>query len=251
MKKVNSKVIALTVCLVIFGGIGATILADIWTTESTKIPVTYQAGEFQGQYNPADIRGSYTFAEVAELFQVRLTDLYEAFGIPAGTDGTTIQTKILEEMYPDLPNEIGNGSVQLFVALYKGLPAELDDTYLPAPARDILYRTNSKLTDEQKAYIDSHLETLPEPAGEGTVTTPTSQPATTPAKTTDADHVEPLVKGATTFQQVLDAGITKAQIEAILGKPMPPGNATIKDYCLDQGISFSEVKDQLNALVEE
>lgn len=31
---------------------------------------------------------------------------------------------------------------------------------------------------------------------------------------------------------------------------MPPGNATIKDYCLEKGISFSQVKDQLNALVE-
>lgn len=149
-------------------------------------------------------------------------------------------------MYPDLPNEIGTGSVQLFVALYKGLPVELDDTYLPSPARDILYRANSLLTEEQKAYIESHLEVLPEPAGEGAVTTPT----TTPVKTTDADHVEALVKGATTFQQVLDAGITKAQIETILGAAMPPGNATIKDYCLEKGISFSQVKDQLNALVE-
>lgn len=62
--------------------------------------------------------------------------------------------------------------------------------------------------------------------------------------------MEPLVKGSTTFQQVLDAGITQVQIEAILGAAMPPGNATIKDYCLEQGISFSEIKDQLNALAD-
>lgn len=37
MRKINSKAIALTVFLVIFDGIGATILADIRTTQSTKI----------------------------------------------------------------------------------------------------------------------------------------------------------------------------------------------------------------------
>lgn len=262
MKKITSRVLALTVFLVIFGGIGATILTDLWTTKSTKTPVTFPDGEFKGQYNPADIRGSYTFTEVAELFQVKLSDLYDAFGIPAGTDGTTIQTKVLEEMYPDLPHEIGNGSVQLFVALYKGLPAELDgDTYLPAPAREILLKTNSRLTGDQKAYVESHLQALTLPGVDGTLTTPSSgsgssntsssgSGTSTLPKTTAADHVEPLVKGATTFQQVLDAGITQVQIETILGAAMPPGNTTIKAYCLEQGISFSEIKDQLNALAD-
>jgi hypothetical protein len=240
MRKISSKFMALTVFLVIFGGIGATILADVWTTESTKVPVTYKEGEFEGQYNPQDIRGSYTFSEVSELFEVELDDLFTAFGIPEGTDGTTIQTKVLEEMYPNLPNEIGNGSVQLFVAFYKGLPAEYDDTYLPAQAKDILYRVNEKLTAEEKAYIESHLAVLPEPAGEDTV----------PTEAAVTEEVEPLVKGATTFQQVLDAGITKAEIEEILGSAMPATNLPIKDYCLDKGLSFSEVKDKLNALIE-
>lgn len=240
MRKISSKFMALTVFFVIFGGIGATILADVWTTESTKVPVTYQDGEFKGEYNPEDIRGSYTFSEVSELFEVDLADLLKAFGIPEGTDGTTIQTKILGEMYPGLPNEIGNGSVQLFVAFYKGLPVELDDTYLPAQAKDILYRVNGKLSAEDKTYIESHLVELPEPAGEGS----------TPTEPEAPEEVEPLVKGATTFQQVLDAGITKAQIEEIIGSPMPATNLPIKDYCLDKGLIFSEVKDKLNALVE-
>lgn len=241
MKKISSKFMALTVFLVIFGGIGATILADVWTTESTKVPVTYKEGEFEGQYNPEDIRGSYTFSEVSELFEVELDDLLEAFGIPEGTDGTTIQTKVLEEMYPNLPNEIGNGSVQLFVAFYKGLPFEFDDTYLPEQAKDILYRVNDKLTAEDKAYIESHLAVLPEPSGE------TDEPAAPEA----TEEAEPLVKGATTFQQVLDAGITKAEIEEIIGSVMPATNTPIKDYCLEKGLSFSEVKDKLNALIEE
>jgi hypothetical protein len=203
--------------------------------------VTYKEGEFEGQYNPEDIRGSYTFSEVSELFEVELADLLEAFGIPEGTDGTTIQTKVLEEMYPNLPNEIGNGSVQLFVAFYKGLPFEFDDTYLTEQAKDILYRVNDKLTAEDKAYIESHIAVLPEPSGE------TDEPAEPEA----TEEVEPLVKGATTFQQVLDAGITKAEIEDIIGSVMPATNTPIKDYCLEKGLSFSEVKDKLNALVEE
>lgn len=241
MRKISSKFMALTVFLVIFGGIGATILADVWTTESTKVPVTYKEGEFQGQYNPEDIRGSYTFSEVSTLFEVELTDLFEAFGIPEGTDGTTIQTKVLEEMYPNLPNEIGNGSVQLFVAFYKGLPPEYDDTYLPAQAKDILYRVNTKLTAEEKSYIESHLAVLPSPAGEGT----------NPTEAVVAEETEPLVKGATTFQQVLDAGIGKAEIVGIIGAALPATNMPIKDYCLEKGLSFSEVKEKLNALIEK
>ncbi|MDF2952722.1 MAG: hypothetical protein K0S18_2305 [Anaerocolumna sp.] len=59
---------------------------------------------------------------------------------------------------------------------------------------------------------------------------------------------EALVKGSTTFQQVLDSGISKEQIETIIGGNLPPTNQTVKDYCLASGLSFSEIKEQINSL---
>lgn len=61
---------------------------------------------------------------------------------------------------------------------------------------------------------------------------------------------ENFVKGTTTFKQVLDAGITKQQIEEIIGSEMPSSNMAIKDFCLEEGLSFSEVKTKLNDLIK-
>ena len=54
------------------------------------------------------------------------------------------------------------------------------------------------------------------------------------------------MKGTTTFQQAMDAGLTKEQIEEIIGGPMPAANTAIRDYCSQNGLSFSEIKTKLN-----
>ena len=51
----------------IFGGIAITSVTGYWQTSSSKIPAKYQGGEFAGQYDPADIRGSYSFGEISEI----------------------------------------------------------------------------------------------------------------------------------------------------------------------------------------
>lgn len=233
--KIKQWQIALIIVAVLFGGIGVAMLTGDWATESDKVPAKFETGDFAGEYNPEDIRGSYTFQDVADSFQIDLAVLYDAFGIPAGTDGTAIKTKDIETAYGEA--EIGNGSVQLFVGLYKGLPVALIDTWLTPRAAEIVLAHNQSLTREEIDYILSHqVDTgmaVPEAAEE------------TAAEVEEHDEAEQAVKGTTTFQQVLDLGLSQARVEEIIGGEMPAANMLIRDYCTAQGLSFSEIKTAL------
>ena len=61
---------------------------------------------------------------------------------------------------------------------------------------------------------------------------------------------EDAVKGTTTFNDVLKMGITQEQIEAVIGDDMPQVSQKVKDYCAENGLEFSAVKEQLNELIE-
>lgn len=242
--KINLRNMGIIIIVVIFTGISATIAAGVWTTESDKIPATYKEGEFEGLYNPEDIRGSYTFKEVSDLFEIELDVLYRAFGLEK-LNNEERKSKDLEGLYADAENEIGNGSVQVFVALYKNLPIALEDTYLPKQAVEIIMENNKNLTEEQLLYLKQHTVILPEISGDDLNEEAKEQTEEIKDETTEEEN---LVKGATTFKQVLDAGITKQQIEEIIGMEMPSANIAIKDFCLEEGLSFSEVKTKLNDL---
>lgn len=245
--KIKSLTMGVIIFAIIFGGIGATLAFDLWSTTSGKIPARYKDGRFSGSYNPADIRGSYTFAEVSELFEVDLLTLYKAFNIPSDTLGTELKTKNLEALYEGFGAEIGNESVQVFVALYKNLPIELEGAYLPKQAVALILQANTNLSDEQKEYLAAHtLDIAPERIYEKITSSSTAI-----EKTEDkAEESKNVVNGSATFQKVLDAGVTKEEVEVIIDAPMPEANKTIKDYCISVGLSFSEVKEKLNALLE-
>lgn len=244
--RIKTTLLAFIVITVIFTGIATTMALDIWTTTTNKIPVTYKDGEHAGEYNPEDIRGSYNFDDVSRLFGVDTAVLLDAFGIAPETLGTEILNKDLEALYEDLEFEIGNGSVQLFVAMYKNLPLEPEDTYLPSRAVEIILAENKSLTKEQKAYLESHQVEI---VGTRTLSSGT-ETAPVPNETEVKEEEENLVNGSATFQKVLDAGITREQIAEILGRPMPLPNQTVKDFCLAEGLSFSTIKEQLNELVK-
>jgi hypothetical protein len=155
---INSKTLAVLLVALLFGGILGSSALGWWQTESTKEPVKFTEGEFAGQANPADIRGSYTFADIAKSFDVTPEVLAQAFEVPAGQDAAAFQVKSLEEIYAGSGYEVGTASVRLFVAFYAGLPYDLttaETTYLPKPAADILTQKGG-LTPEQTAYIETH-----------------------------------------------------------------------------------------------
>ena len=277
--KLTSKPLAILIVVLMFGGIFISSLAGWWETESTKQAAAYTAGEFAGQANPADIRGSYTFGDVEKNFNVPAALLAQAFGIQTDNPAA-FAVKELEALYADSSQEVGTASVRLFVAFYLGLPIDLStDMYLPESAAEVLRSRN--LSTENAAYLEAHLATAPgsePPAAEATATpaaanapedaapaataTPAAETATKPADAgtpkadASAEHTpvveEGVIKGKTTFADLLAWGLPAETIEQVLGIPMPaaPG-ITVKDFCTQNNLDLETIKPALQAELDK
>ena len=152
----TSKFLAAIVLVMLFGGIAFSSVMGWWVTESTKEPVTFTEGEFAGQANPADIRGSYTFGDIGKSFNVTPGTLAQGFGI-TDEDPAAFAVKELEAIYLESGYDIGTASVRLFVAYYTGLPFDTtgQEIDMPQSATDIIM-AGGNLTLEQIDYLKKH-----------------------------------------------------------------------------------------------
>lgn len=137
--KISVKAMAIILVGLFVAGIGGASLFGLWKTTSTKVPVAIKEGEFAGMPNPSDIRGSYTWADVAKAFSFDVRLVLTAFG--ATNPAEKVNT--LEALYvgATLPegSEIGTDSVRLFVSLLTGLPHVPEEgTILPMSATAVL-----------------------------------------------------------------------------------------------------------------
>ena len=149
--------------VLVLSGVLAIMAMGLWQTESTKTPRKLAvagdaATDVQRQtptYDPADIRGSFTFGEISDLYQIPLEVLAMAFGV--GEDqAASFQVKSLEALAADADMELGTASVRLFAACYHGLPyTPTEETYLPAKAVALL-ASNGQMLPEQAAYVAGH-----------------------------------------------------------------------------------------------
>jgi len=242
----TSKPLAAIVLVVIFGGILFSSAMGWWATTSTKEPVTFTEGEFAGEANPADIRGSYTFGDISKSFDVTPEVLAQAFDITE-SDPAAFAVKELETIYADSGVEIGTTSVRLFVAYYIGLPFDTtgQEIYLPQSAADILL-AKGNLTPEQVAYLEQYTATLGESAP---VTEPQSAAEATPipAETSSTTSEEYIIKGKTTFGELITWGVPQEVIEQIIGAPLPDPAMTVKDFASANGLDFETLKPALQA----
>lgn len=241
----TSKPLAAVIFVILFGGILLSAQMGWWETESTKVAATYTEGEFAGQANPADIRGSYTFGDVEKNFDIPAAVLAQAFGVTE-PDPAAYPVKELEAIYAESPIEVGTSSVRLFVAFYKNLPFDLStDIYLPDSAAALLRERS--LTPEQTAYLESHLLSsaaagadAPQPEATPAVEAP-AEPTPAAEATHTTDESDRTIKGKTTFGEILGWGVSQATIEQIIGGPLPATSQTAKDYCTEKGLSFEEI----------
>ena len=281
MISIKSKHLAVVVPLVFAAGIGLTIAFNLWKTESEKVPAAYTSGEFAGKANPADIRGSYTFEDIAKAFPVPLGDLARAFGVTE--NAAAFQVKSLEGAFEGLPagKELGTDSVRLFVARYAGLPFEPGETtVLPAAAVEILERkgglSTEQLADLRARAVGGGL-TAAAPAA-APAAKPAAAPATTAAAPAASAPAEPAsaaaaaaapaasgteassathttsstertVKGTTTFKDLADWGVAEADVRKVFGGDLGASGTALKDFCTEKGIEFSTVKTAIQNLV--
>ena len=239
--KIKSFTLSIIIFVLIFGGIFVSSALNLWKTESSKIPARYTTGVFKGEYNPEDIRGSYSFYDISSSFDIPLEDLQKAFVLPNDMDVANFQCKSLEELYAYLTDEgkeIGTGSVKIFVALYKGLPIELiADNYLPEQAISVILAENLNLTHQQQNYLESHSIYI---------TTSNIDSSSLFEENAENDYEsEKKIKGQTSFKEVLDWGIQEESIKMLINDDIPNPTMSIRDYCIQNGISFSTVKEEL------
>ena len=149
------------------------------------------------------------------------------------------------------------------MAFYRGLPFDLtDEIYLPAEAVVIL-KQRANLSAEQIDYLDAHTVVIggavqPAPVeapAQETLAAPTpAAPAVENAAATPAatEHAAPerTITGKTTFQELLDWGVSQAAIEAVIGGSMPSPATVIRDYYTAKGAEFGSAKAELQALVK-
>ncbi|MEP7136402.1 MAG: hypothetical protein ABI904_15845 [Chloroflexota bacterium] len=244
----TSKPLAVIVLVIMFGGIFFSSAMGWWATESTKVPVTFTEGEFAGQANPVDIRGSYTFGDIAKSFDVTPEILAQAFGITEG-DPAVFAVKELEAIYLGSGFEIGTASVRLFVAFYTGLPFDTtgQEIYLPQSATDILL-AKGNLAPEQLAYLETYTVTV---SASVPAEAPVVEATPVPAESSSITSEEYTVKGKTTFGELIIWGVPKATIEQIIGAPMPDPAMALKDYASANGLNFETLKPALQAEVDK
>jgi hypothetical protein len=64
---------------IMFGSVLISDALGYWQTESTKTPAVISTGEFAGEADPADIRGSYSFGDVEAAFDHQVRGIGRGF----------------------------------------------------------------------------------------------------------------------------------------------------------------------------
>lgn len=157
------------------------------------------------------IKGWMTLEQIATTYNVPLEDILTQFELPAGTPATTA--------IKDLESEVFS-----VTSLRAWLQTRLAPPVVPAVESTL-----------------PHASAIPpEPNTASTVPAATEHAA--PDKT---------ITGKTTFQELLDWGVSKEDIQKVIGGNLPPASTVIKDYVTGKGLEFSPVKTALQAEVNQ
>lgn len=160
--KVKTWMLAVLTLAILLGGVALSSALGYWKTTNDKTPAVIKTGDFAGQADPRDIRGSYRFADIAKSFGIPLEDLGEAFALKDPAGYADFKCKDLESLYGELEGvAVGTESVRYFVALYLGIPVlDQEASYLPRQAIDILAE-KANLTKEQLGELEQYAVDLP------------------------------------------------------------------------------------------
>ena len=236
--RLSTRVIGIGITVFILGSVLLLMAFSLWKTESTKVPAKFTSGDFSGQSNPSDIRGSYSFADIEKHFSVSADVLADAFQVDTSIKSAgEYKAKDIEELYGEQQTgEIGTDSVKLFTALYLGIPYISEETtVLPKSAIAIL----SSLGTVDEAILSRLDEYSVIPTVQQTVVEQT--------------HVEPLemlIKGNTTYGDLLDWGLTQMQLEVVLGFHVKDRALKLRDDLAARSLEFSAYKTQLQSMLD-
>ncbi len=148
--KVKPQIVIAIVLVILAAGVGYAAFSGAWATNSSNGNGT---GDGDGTGEGNGIRGSSTFAQISSEYGIPEEDMLDAFGI-TDQDTDTVTPGSLTDIYPD--QEIGTGSVRLFVAFYLGEEYDLTgDANLLEQGVQMLVDKGT-LTIEQQQYLELH-----------------------------------------------------------------------------------------------
>ncbi|ADK79644.1 hypothetical protein [Sediminispirochaeta smaragdinae] len=235
---ISGKILALSIVLLFGLSIGGSMIIGYWRTESSKIPTRIESGPFAGAYDPAAIKGSYTFENIESAFKIPVAQLAEAFVFAVSGEPETTQPKSFEAYPQPAEGEVGTDSMRLFVSLYTSIPYEAEeDTRLPYTALALL-RREGKLDEARWAELKDRYGVEMESPNE-VPKAPTSETGST---------LE--IKGNTTYGQLFDAGLTTLTIEEVIGIKAGNRDQVIRDHLGAAGLEFSQYKALLQKKVD-
>lgn len=252
MKKLSPYIaLAVLTPAILFGGIAGAKALGWWKTSGAgSAPARIDQGGFAGSYDPADIRGSSSFASIEGFFGVPAALIAQAFGFGSDAPGL-IAAKAVEGAYGEVrglggeERDVGTDAVKLFVARMSGLPFTPEaNTGLPEDAIELILTLGAGMDEATRADLLSR----------AVATRRADAPASQAAGQGSAAGTAPAAvglsfTGKTSFGEVLAAGLSKAQIEGVLGRAMPPQATGVKDFCESNGLTYSQVKNALIALL--
>lgn len=238
------SVAAITLGLFV-AGIGLTMAFNLWTTTTTKNPARYDRGQATGLANPADIRGSYTLADVAAAFPIEVDTLARAFRVPLDGNQAGFQAKNLEAMAEgEAESPVGTDAVRLFTALWVGRPFVPEETtrLFPEALEELKQKLAPADWDRANAYrLGNDPAVKPEPVAKSSVDEQ-------PQPSSEVTSSDKLIKGNTTFGELQMWGVSAESIREVLGG-IGAGHESIRNWSQEQGLEFSSAKAKLQALV--
>jgi hypothetical protein len=210
--RINPVVFGFLVLGVFLGTVWGFQGAGIWSV-SGKVDREGQAVQPSAE-DVNTIKGWMTLEQVSQIYHVTLEAITQQFNLPADTPATTAVKDLESDTF----------SVE-------GLREWLQT--LPQPVLPI-----EDAEPTQVPLITPELAVEPD------------QPTAMPAPTEHATP-EKTITGKTTFQDLLDWGVTQEAIGQVIGGDLPAPSTVVKDYATQQGKAFGELKAALQALVDK
>ncbi|MGB2783401.1 MAG: hypothetical protein WBC45_05620 [Atribacterota bacterium] len=237
--KIKSIHILLAVIIIIGGGIFLASELDFYNTTRVKSP----RKTAEGLYDVSDMRGSHTLEEIEKYYQLPASSVIEAFGLRPDTISALFQLKDMKEIFKPVELEgeeyiVETDTVKVFASLYLKIPYVSKETfYLPEKTVNYLVE-NDKLTGEEKEYWQGHTFKLKY--------LDTKYLAASEFSKIVVEETEGFnVTGKTTVQELLDGGITEEKFEEVTGFKVPDNKSVfVRDFVIDKGIEFGEIKDK-------
>ncbi len=222
--RINPIVYGILVLFVFFGTILGFQAAGAWSI-SGKVTSSGDAVQ-PSSADVNSIKGWMTLDQITTTYNVPLAELLEQFELPADTPPTTAIKDLESEMF-----SVTNLRTWLQARENTSPGTSVESTPATFDSSD----TNAGVA-----------AATPEP----TSALPALAETATQAPT---EHVAPdkTVTGKTTFQELLDWGVSKEAIQKVIGNGLPDPATAVKDYITGKGMEFPTIKTALQAEVDK